>query len=245
MAKRFVDTEIWQKEWFGELPSKIKCLVFYILGNCDCAGIFEANYRNLEFYIGDKFTEKDILSIKQIVKLPNGKFFWTDFINFQYGANLEELNPKFSVHKGIIKILKKNGILQEDGIITDFETVNKELDNCSETVQYKDKDKDKDKDKVKVKDIKNKYGEFNNVLLTDKEYNNLQELYKTRLSEGIEKLSSYIEGSGKRYKSHYAVLGKHNWVYQSIMAGTGAGRNTSATSSMSKSEILREAGKTF
>ena len=108
MAKRLFDTDIWQKEWFGELPIKLKALVFYIFGNCDCAGVFEANYRNLKFYIGDKISEKDILNIKQIIKLPNGKFYLTDFIKFQYGVSIEELNPKFSVHKGVIKILEKN-----------------------------------------------------------------------------------------------------------------------------------------
>ena len=37
MAKRFTDTEIWQKDWFLDLPIKQKLLVKFIFDNCDCA----------------------------------------------------------------------------------------------------------------------------------------------------------------------------------------------------------------
>lgn len=55
-------------------------------------------------------------------------------------------------------------------------------------------------------DIKREYGEFKNVLLTDDEYKKLEEI--NALSQ-IEKLSSYIASTGKRYKSHYATI--LNW----------------------------------
>lgn len=54
--------------------------------------------------------------------------------------------------------------------------------------------------------IKREYGEFKNVLLTDDEYKKLEEI--NALSQ-IEKLSSYIASTGKRYKSHYATI--LNW----------------------------------
>lgn len=223
MAKRLIDTGIWQKEWFGELSLKSKVLVFYILGNCDCAGVFEANYRNLKFYIGETITEKDILSIKQIAKLPNGKFYLADFIQFQYGVEIRELNPKFSVHKGVIKILEKNGILGKDGQILDFETVTKELPN-----PLPKKRKEKPENKI--------FGEFSNVVLSTTEAEKLQELYKDKLNSAIEILSSYIASSGKKYKSHYAVLGKHNWVYKKIF-----GENIDKD----KKSILRQVKEAF
>ncbi len=48
MAKRFTDTEIWQKDWFLDLPIKQKLLVKFIFDNCDCAGIYEISYRVLK-----------------------------------------------------------------------------------------------------------------------------------------------------------------------------------------------------
>ena len=59
---------------------------------------------------------------------------------------------------------------------------------------------------IKNKDIKpkkNVYGEFKNVKLTDDEYKKLEE---KGLLNDIEKLSSYIESKGVRYKSHYATI---------------------------------------
>lgn len=65
-------------------------------------------------------------------------------------------------------------------------------------------------------ETKTKYGEFQNVLLTGEEYTKLKEIYADKLDKAINKLSSYIASKGKKYKSHYAVLGKHNWVYEEI-----------------------------
>lgn len=51
-----------------------------------------------------------------------------------------------------------------------------------------------------------KYREFKNVLLSNEEYNKLE---KNNLLSYIEKLSSYIASTGKKYKSHYATI--LNW----------------------------------
>ena len=53
---------------------------------------------------------------------------------------------------------------------------------------------------------KHTHGEFSNVLLTDDEY---QKLTDKGLLPYIERLSSYIASTGKRYKSHYATI--LNW----------------------------------
>lgn len=55
---------------------------------------------------------------------------------------------------------------------------------------------------------KQKYGEFQNVLLTDEEYGKLQQTIPNA-DNLIERLSAYIESTGKKYKSHYATL--LNW----------------------------------
>lgn len=60
--------------------------------------------------------------------------------------------------------------------------------------------------KKENKKEKRKYGEFDNVLLTEEEYHKLEE---SNLLMYIESLSSYIASTGKRYKSHYATI--LNW----------------------------------
>lgn len=58
-------------------------------------------------------------------------------------------------------------------------------------------------DKSKGKD---KYGEFQNVLLTEEEYKKLKEKFPKDYSERIDNLSIYMRSKGKQYKSHYATI---------------------------------------
>ena len=55
------------------------------------------------------------------------------------------------------------------------------------------------------KPVKHKYGEYQNVLLTDEEHAKLQKLFHD-LPARIERLSEYIASTGKKYKSHYATI---------------------------------------
>jgi hypothetical protein len=59
------------------------------------------------------------------------------------------------------------------------------------------------------KEPKHKYGEYNNVLLSDSELEKLRAEYSD-LDERIERLSSYMASTGKKYKSHYATI--RNWA---------------------------------
>lgn len=59
------------------------------------------------------------------------------------------------------------------------------------------------------KSVKHKYGEYNNVLLTDDELAKLKDEFAD-YDDRIERLSSYIASTGKKYKSHYATI--RNWA---------------------------------
>lgn len=51
-----------------------------------------------------------------------------------------------------------------------------------------------------------KYGEYQNVLLTDEEMDKLRQIFPADLPARIERLSEYIASTGKKYKSHYATI---------------------------------------
>lgn len=76
-----------------------------------------------------------------------------------------------------------------------------------------DKELDKEKEELpkgnSEKPTKHKYGEYNNVLLTDDELDKLKSEYSD-WEDRIERLSSYVASTGKSYKSHYATI--RNWA---------------------------------
>lgn len=70
-----------------------------------------------------------------------------------------------------------------------------------------------------AKPTKNAYGENKHVLLTNEEGAKLRELYGHYLAVAINILDGYIENNGKaanRYKSHYMVLRRGNWVWDKV-----------------------------
>lgn len=98
-------------------------------------------------------------------------------------------------------------------IQNDLEGVNK-IVNTPINKNAKDNNKDINNTFNNKKDVytrKHKYGEYQHVLLTDKEHTHLVELYGSSLDEHIKILDEYIETSGKSYKNHSLVIQK--WVH--------------------------------
>lgn len=138
MSKRFTDTEIWDKEWFMSLPPKLKCFVQYVRDKCDAAGIWQPNWVLAKTYIGEKFTEDDLLGIdkgNQFHKLPNGQICCIGFVNFQYG----ELTPSCPPHRKVIALLKKHGI-ENERVLLGYQ-------NPTISLQEKEEEEDKEEDK--------------------------------------------------------------------------------------------------
>ena len=73
-----------------------------------------------------------------------------------------------------------------------------------------DKNKNIDKEDIS-KDIskktaRHKYGNYNNVLLSDDDFKKLKSEFPKDWERRIERLSEYIASSGKRYKNHLATI---------------------------------------
>ena len=144
MAKRFIDTKIWDKAWFRKLSTKNKLVWIYLLGKCDHAGIWDADWELAEFIIGESVTYDELPDvIKDKMEYIEGEdqYFIPSFIDFQYG----ELKAHSKPHMSVIKRLNEKH-LKIRGL---------------ERVTITPKDKDKVKNKVKVKDKKkDKEAEF-------------------------------------------------------------------------------------
>jgi len=140
MAKRMTDTDKWKKRFVRELKPEHKLLWFYILDDCNHAGIWEVDLEVASIRVGFELSHDNLPSSfgDKVISFDDGdKWFIPDFIEYQYG----ELNPNSNVHKSVLNILNKYNL---EGYL-----------KGSQGVQTTLKDKDKDivivKDKAKAK----------------------------------------------------------------------------------------------
>lgn len=134
MAKRFTDSEKWNRPWFRQLPPAYKALWILMLDKCDIAGIWYVDFELASFMIGEKISPDKAKSLfgKQIKVLDCGsRWLINGFTEFQYG----KLKPNNNLHNAVLAKLE----LINSG-------ANVGLNSPSEG----DKDKDKEKDKVIV-----------------------------------------------------------------------------------------------
>lgn len=66
------------------------------------------------------------------------------------------------------------------------------------------------RDREKNKPTRHKYGQYQNVLLTDEDLAKLQAEFPDEWQTRIERLSEYIASTGKSYKNHLATI--RNWA---------------------------------
>ena len=160
MAKRFIDTKLWDNAWFRRLSPKYKSFWFYLLGKCDHAGIWDADWEAAEFMIGEKIIYDELpAEIKsKLTKIKDDKqFYIPSFVEFQYG----ELKPHSKPHLSVIKRLDDKNLLNGNLSVND-------------TLKDKYKDKYKDKDKKKDKDEREK--DFMNKCKSLQEKNNIDDV---------------------------------------------------------------------
>ena len=139
MSKRLSDSEVWKKAWFYDLEPKYKLFWFYILSDCDAAGVWSVNLKLANNILGYKLEPNDILTaLQEQITVLNGGKYWLldDFIKFQYGYPLSESSK---MRKKLVELLALRGL--------NLDTLYEEINTVSIGYQYsintvKDKDKD-------------------------------------------------------------------------------------------------------
>jgi hypothetical protein len=109
MVKRFMDSEIFKKQWFRKMTNSEKVLWMFITTNCSYDGFWEYDDEVVKFYTGfEKEIPKIILDKLGMIKIDNSQYFLLSWVRFQYGTLKSSVRP----HKRVIeRIVKKN--LQE------------------------------------------------------------------------------------------------------------------------------------
>jgi len=185
MAKRFTETGKWKKKWIRELGPEMKLFWFYLLDNCDHAGIWEVDIELAAFQIGIELDESEILNTfnRKIVPFKPGKWFVPKFIVYQYG----ELNESNRAHLSVIKILTKYKL---------YKGLTRGLQGPMDMVKELDLDKKKDKGskKEQLETIKSNLSDYSKKYPTL----NIQFYYDSFVD--------WLDATGKQYKKYESAF---------------------------------------
>jgi hypothetical protein len=153
--KRFTDANKWNKVWYRKLKPVEKCFWTYLCDTCDNAGIWEVDFEMAGILIGEPLDPAKLKETfaRHFTEIHKGtKWHLIDFVPFQCGCEITQLNETVKPHLSIIRILKQERVLEQ--FAYPLVTV---PSKCYVTLQDKDKEKDIDKDKDKEKEVDEEY----------------------------------------------------------------------------------------
>lgn len=109
MAKRFTSTDIWDEDWFIDLPKDYIIFWFYVKDVCDHAGIFKVNVKKFNKMFGCKVDSEVAFKLfnsgkERLRKVNGSNWLLEDFFKFQYGHNF---NGNNRLHESIAAIYDK------------------------------------------------------------------------------------------------------------------------------------------
>lgn len=232
-VKRIVDTSFWTDTKVDDFSPEDKYFMLYLLTNpfTKQLGIYEISVKQAAFQMGwsadafnvllDRFENKyHMIRYSE----ETGEIAIKNYLRHSImkgGKPVEDC-----IRQDMEKVKNKDLIKYVFGSLYGREgmnvTVKKIVDEYMENDNDKHNDNDNDstgyeschesstnRSNTSSKPVKHKYGEYNNVLLTDAELEKLQAEYPD-WKDRIERLSSYVASKGVKYKSHYATI--RNWA---------------------------------
>lgn len=108
--KRFTETTKWDKDWYISLPVKHKCLWQFLCDRCDCAGVWEPNFKLATYLVGEPIEVKDLHQMSgRVMKLECGKYLIVPFVAFQHGM----LSVDCPTHVPVIRSIEKHLTIEE------------------------------------------------------------------------------------------------------------------------------------
>ena len=208
-AKTIIDSDA-----FLDMPLSTQSLYFHLSMRADDDG-FINNPKKIQRMIGSSDDDLKLLIAKNfIIPFESGIVVIKHWKIHNYIRNDRYKETVYQEEKSLLETKENkaytfvipNGYQMETQVRLGKVSIGKDsLDKYS----ISDSDEPEQPTPKKTKPVKHKYGEYNNVLLTDEEIEKLKTEYSD-IDERIERLSSYVASTGKSYKSHYATI--RNWA---------------------------------
>ena len=186
---------------FLDMPLSARCLYFTLGMLADDDG-FVNSPKSIMRQAGASNDDLNLLMVKRfILKFDSGVIVIKHWRIHNYIQKDRYKESKYMEEKATLMI-DQNGAYTE--CIQDVSTLDTQVRLG------------KDRDRIELGEVieeaeppkpsRHKYGLYENVLLTDEEYQKLQEEFPHDYSARIERLSEYIASKGAKYKSHLATI---------------------------------------
>ena len=205
-AKTIIDSDM-----FLDMPLSTQALYFHLSMRADDDG-FINNPKKIQRMIGASDDDLKVLIMKRfILPFDSGVVVIKHWRMHNYIRNDRYKETVYQEEKSQL-------LLKENGSYTELTTIGIPDDNQLETQVRLGQDRDRieigegsigesDEDiNVPTKPVRHKYGLYENVLLTDQDYERLIAEFPTDWPGRIERLSEYIASTGKKYKNHLATI---------------------------------------
>jgi len=221
-TQRYISTSFWDDEWIQTLDPSEKLLYLYFMTNplTNIAGVYKVTDKRISFDTG--FNIDTIRHIMDKFKKAGKAYRDGQYILLPSWPKHQKWKNRKKIKTGIDNCLSELpehilNKLKSIGYCYDLDNLYITYDNLSEDTNYIDTDSDIniDTDIDTDKEVKHKYGEFKNILLTDKEKDRLISEYgQDKFDKAILFYSSYkVE---KAYKSKSDNLSMRRWVFKAI-----------------------------
>lgn len=211
MPNRIIKESICVSDSIADLSWFEEVLFYRLIVSCDDYGRFDGRIpviKNRLFPLKDNLTAKAVsdginkLASAGLVALYEfeGKPYlylptWNDHQNVR-AKKSKYPAPEDSVNTSVCRCIQTDA---------DVPVIQSESESISES-EYED---NAPGENAVRKSTRHKYGQYQNVLLTDEDYAKLQSEFPHDYSDRIERLSEYMASTGKSYKNHLATI--RNW----------------------------------
>ena len=197
---------------FLDMPLSARCLYFTLGMLADDDG-FVNSPKSIMRQAGASQDDLNLLMVKRfILKFDSGVIVIKHWRIHNYIQKDRYKESKYMEEKATLMI-DQNGAYTE--CIQDVSTLDTQVRLGKDRLESgKDSIGEVIEEAEPPKTTRHKYGFYNNVLLTDDDYQKLTEEFPHDYTDRIERLSEYIASTGKKYKNHLATI--RNWARNDV-----------------------------
>ena len=212
--RRMMTKKITNSDAFTEMPLSAQALYLHLNMEADDDG-FVNSPKRIQRMIGASDDDLKLLVAKRFVLVFESGVIVIKHWRMHNYIQKDRYTPTQYQEELAQLAIKDDGAYTEltnVEISTLSENVSKMDTECIQNVsilypQVRDRDRDRDsKEKKKETQKKHKYGMYKNVLLSDPDLEKLKNEFPDDWEFRIERLSEYMESTGKKYKNHLATI---------------------------------------